>query len=123
MALPGTLPPRRGTQEPSSTHTLCGQADLKVGREGIPHPPTHSLLPSSPLREGGQGTLGSIASILPSHNCLLCAFLVATKVGDAGPSPTLSSCPIQDPLEERLPGICQVGKCPRVHSDAMWTRF
>ena len=47
---PVSLPPRRGTQEPSSTLPARGRADLQVGRKGIRRPPGHCLL-QAPLSE------------------------------------------------------------------------
>lgn len=39
-------------------HILCGQADLKVGRRGIPHSPTQFFLPSSLIRGVSPPLLG-----------------------------------------------------------------
>lgn len=100
--------PRWGTQELSSTHILCGQADLKVGRRGILHSPTQLFLSSSLIRGLSPPLLGKGVGrvergwVLP----FLCSVILGLERSFPycnteellAPSPTLSSSPNQNAL-------------------------
>lgn len=76
-----------------------------------------SVLPSWRRDSGGLGEHFQYSC--PTPRGWNVPFLVATKVRDTPPSPTRSSCPIQDPLEGRLPGIGRAGECPGVSFGAV----